>query len=233
MTEVVFRSDIVVEYIQHMGNDEMIAKAARVSTGKDQEDNDKINGLINYLARERHTSPFEHTGLTLRIEAPIFVAREAMRHRTFSFNEISGRYAKLKPEFYLPPEGRPLINAGTGAHPNLVQHKQAATDLAAAVNMTEAYQDSWQIYEYLISGDPEVDDVIANEVARSILPVGTYTAWYMTGNLHAWFNFLHLRDGDVGHPQYEIVQLAQQVWPIIEEHWPIAAKAWREKDAKI
>ena len=230
MTQIELRSDIKVEYIQHMGDDEIIAKAARVSTGKDQEDNDKITGLINYLARERHTSPFEHTALTVRIEAPIFVAREAMRHRTFSFNEISGRYAKLKPEFYLPPEGRPLINAGTGAHPKLVQHKQVATDLAAAVNMTDAYQESWQIYEYMISGDPEVDDVIANEVARNVLPVATYTAWYMTGNLHAWFNFLYLRDGDVGNPQYEIVQLAQQVWPIIEEHWPIAASAWKEKN---
>ncbi len=230
MTDIQLRSDIKVEYIQHMGDDEIIAKAARVSTGKDQENHQKKVGLIRYLARERHTSPFEHTALTVRIEAPIFVAREAMRHRTFSFNEISGRYAKLKPEFYLPPEGRPLINAGTGAHPKLVQHKQVDTELAAAVNMTDAYQESWQIYEYMISGDPEVDDVIANEVARNVLPVATYTAWYMTGNLHAWFNFLYLRDGDVGNPQYEIVQLAQQVWPIIEEHWPIAASAWKEKN---
>lgn len=230
MTDIQLRSDIKVEYIDHMGSDTMIAKAARVSTGKDQENHQKKVGLIRYLARERHTSPFEHSALTVRIEAPIFVAREAMRHRTFSYNEISGRYAKLKPEFYLPPEGRPLINTGTGAHPNLVQHKQVGTDLAAAVNMSDAYQESWQIYEYMTSGDPEVDDVIANEVARNVLPVGTYTAWYMTGNLHAWFNFLYLRDGEVGHPQYEIVQLAQQVWPIIEEHWPIAASAWKEKN---
>ena len=71
MTDIQLRSDIKVEAIQWMGNDEIIAKAARVSTGKDQEDNDKITGLINYLARERHTSPFEHTALTVRIEAPI------------------------------------------------------------------------------------------------------------------------------------------------------------------
>ena len=95
MTDIQLRSDIKVEYIQHMGDDEIIAKAARVSTGKDQENHQKKVGLIRYLAQERHTSPFEHTALTVRIEAPIFVAREAMRHRTFSFNEISGRYAKL------------------------------------------------------------------------------------------------------------------------------------------
>jgi thymidylate synthase (FAD) len=86
------------------------------------------------------------------------------------------------------------------------------------------YDYAWGQYELLLSRG------FATEVARNVLPVGIYTSWYMTGNLHAWFNFLHLRDGEVGHPQYEIVQLAQQVWPIIEEHWPIAASAWKEKN---
>lgn len=229
MFEIKLRSDIDVEYIQHMGNDEIIAKAARVSTGKDLEPNDKIKGLINYLARERHTSPFEHTALTVRIEAPIFVAREAMRHRTFSFNEISGRYAKLKPEFYAPEETRPLVNKGSGAHPELVLAPNSEPGLMPLSEYTQdchrsGYGVSWSYYEEMLL------EGVATEVARNVLPVGTYTAWYMTGNLHAWFNFLHLRDGSHGSPQYEIVQLAQQVWPIIEEHWPIAAKAWKEKN---
>lgn len=229
MTDIQLRSDIKVEYIQHMGDDEIIAKAARVSTGKDQEDNDKITGLINYLARERHTSPFEHTALTVRIEAPIFVAREAMRHRTFSFNEISGRYAKLKPEFYTFGEERPIVNIGSGAHPELV-HPEAEGEASIEAEIgwrkhAYSYAAAWRAYSDMLGCG------IATEVARNVLPVGTYTAWYMTGNLHAWFNFLYLRDGEVGHPQYEIVQLAQQVWPIIEEHWPIAAKAWKEKNA--
>ena len=223
MTDIRLRSDIKVEAIQWMGDDEIIAKAARVSTGKDQEDNDKITGLINYLARERHTSPFEHTALTVRIEAPIFVAREAMRHRTFSFNEISGRYAKLKPEFYVPDGQRNMVNAGSGAHPKLVLG--AEEQYHGAVSLHEGtYHHCWSNYEGMLRQG------IATEVARNVLPVATYTAWYMTGNLHAWFNFLYLRDGDVGHPQEEIVQLAQQVWPIIEEHWPIAASAWKEKN---
>lgn len=228
---VTLRSDIKVEYIQHMGDDEIIAKAARVSTGKDQETNDKITGLINYLARERHTSPFEHTALTMRIEAPIFVAREAMRHRTFSFNEISGRYAKLKPEFYVPSTERPLINEGSGAHPKLVlpeynseEYEHSEQYLGTYGSHNLLYQEAWEWYLTML------DNGIATEVARNVLPVGIYTKWYMTGNLHAWFNFLYLRDGEVGHPQHEIVQLAQQVWPIIEEHWPIAAKAWKEKN---
>lgn len=224
---VILRSDIKVEYIQHMGDDEIIAKAARVSTGKDQEDNDKITGLINYLARERHTSPFEHTALTVRIEAPIFIAREAMRHRTFSFNEISGRYAKLKPEFYVPTEERPLINEGSGAHPNLTNNTNMFDYSATLKTHYASAETAWRDYEYML------DKGIATEVARNVLPVGIYTSWYMTGNLHAWFNFLYLRDGEVGHPQYEIVQLAQQVWPIIEEHWPIAAKAWKEKNGQV
>ena len=228
MTDLQLRSDIKVEAIQWMGDDEIIAKAARVSTGKDQEDNDKITGLINYLARERHTSPFEHTALTVRIEAPIFVAREAMRHRTFSFNEVSGRYAKLKPEFYSPSYERPLVNAGSGAHPQLVHDDRTTHDFSLhdevdSTHWTSAI-DAWNAYEHLL------EEGVATEVARNVLPVGTYTAWYMTGNLHAWFKFLELRDGGKGHPQYEIVQLAQQVWPIIEEHWPIAAKAWKEKN---
>ena len=223
MTDLQLRSDIKVEAIQWMGDDEIIAKAARVSTGKDQEDNDKITGLINYLARERHTSPFEHTALTVRIEAPIFVAREAMRHRTFSFNEISGRYAELKPEFYMPQIERGLTNNGTGAHPEIVVGTGLQWAKAAAEH-EDAYVNSWLAYQAMLGNR------VANEVARNVLPVGTYTAWYMTGNLHAWFNFLYLRDGEVGCPQYEIVQLAQQVWPIIEEHWPIAAKAWKEKN---
>lgn len=221
---VILRSDIKVEYIQHMGDDEIIAKAARVSTGNDQEDNDKITGLINYLARERHTSPFEHTALTARIEAPIFVARETMRHRTFSFNEISGRYAKLNPEFYVPSAERPLINEGSGAHPNLTNNTNMFDYSSTSKTHYASAETAWRDYEYML------DKGIATEVARNVLPVGIYTSWYMTGNLHAWFNFLYLRDGEVGHPQYEIVQLAQQVWPIIEEHWPIAAKAWKEKN---
>ena len=221
------RSDIGVEYIQHTGSDEMVAKAARVSTGKDRESNDKIRGLIKYLAREGHTSPFEHNSVTVRVEAPIFVAREAMRHRVFSFNEISGRYAKLEPTFWVPDGMRPLINAGSGAHPKLVPAKHEVTHAIAVSNMQDAYKTAWDVYDFLTSGAFETD-VIANEVARAVLPVGTYTSFYMTCNIHAWFKFLRQRDGSKGHPQEEIQELAQKVWAIIEELFPISAAAWKE-----
>lgn len=226
MTDIQFRSDIGVEYIQHMGTDEMVAKAARVSTGKDQEDIDKITGLIGYLASERHTSPFEHTGLTVRIEAPIFVAREAMRHRTFSFNEVSGRYAKLKPEFYVPNDERPLVNKGTGARPNLVTDAEVGKwTYATLQSVTRGAhilnaEASWEAYEHLLG------EGVANEVARDMLPVSTYTSWYITGNLHAWFNFFNLRSGRVGHPQFEIVDMSLQVEEIVKGLFPISAEAW-------
>ena len=116
-----FRRTFKVETVQNMGSDEMIARAARVSTGKDLLDQDKIEGLIGYLVRERHTSPLESCVVTFRIEAPIFVAREWMRHRTQSYNELSLRYTESDCEFYVPPADRPLVNDGSSAHPELVQ----------------------------------------------------------------------------------------------------------------
>lgn len=211
-------SDIKVTYVQHTGDDEMIAKAARVSTGLDLIENDKKVGLINYLARELHTSPFEHNYLTVRVEAPIFVSREAIRHRTFSYNEISGRYAKLESRYYIPGEERPIVNEGSGAHPVLVQGTADQYDIMYDAHHI-VYKTATEQYERQINAG------IATEVARDVLPVGTYTAWYMSGNLHAWSKFLYLRDGRVGHPQEEIQMMANQVWPMIEKHWPIAAKA--------
>lgn len=224
MTEITFRSDMQVDYVQHMGSDEMVARAARVSTGNDLIENDKIKGLIRYLARESHTSPFEHVVLTLRIEAPIFIAREVMRHRVFSFNEVSGRYSKLKPEFYTPPEGRPLVNAGSGAHPDLVASQDPSTERGTRAYTRAAYAATWRTYEGLVSGSG-----VAHEVARNVLPVGVYTTWYMTGNLHAWFKFLELRDGRKGHPIEEIQWLSRKVHVEVKRLFPISYEAWMSR----
>lgn len=217
---------VTVEYIQHMGDDEMIAKAARVSTGADKETQEKIKGLIGYLAREDHTSPFEHTALTVRVEAPIFVAREAMRHRTFSYNELSARYAEMDHEAYIPKSDRPLRNAGSAAHPKLEVPGTEDTDLYTYAVVTQhykAYDAAFEAYREML------DAGVATEVARSVLPVGTYTSWYMTGNLLNWFRFLELRDGRKGHPQVEITWLAEEVWKIIQKLWPVACEAWLNK----
>lgn len=215
---VEFRSDIKVELIQHAGSDEMIARAARVSTGKDQVEQEKIEGLINYLVKNRHTSPLEHTMATFRIEAPIFVSREAVRHRTFSFNEISGRYAKLPPQFYVPADWRPVVNEGSGANPRLEmglprQHTHAQADARLIA------QQAWRYYESML------EHGIATEVARDVLPVSTYTSWYQTGNLHAWMNFLALRTAP--NALYEIRGMSEIIERELTTLFPIAMTAWR------
>lgn len=111
-----FDSEMHVELIDSMGSDNSVCQAARVSTGNDVAGYKESKGLLNYLWREGHTSPFEHVTATFRVEVPIFIARQIMRHRTFSYNEISGRYSELEPKFWVPVGDRPLENKGSGAH---------------------------------------------------------------------------------------------------------------------
>lgn len=225
MTKITFRSDMGISLVDHMGNDETVARAARVSTGKDQLEQGKIEGLINYLVRESHSSCFEHCVVTVRAEVPIFVAREWMRHRTMSYNEISGRYSKLEPVFYMPGTERPLYNAGSGAHPDLTPgldeaHEEVLQDVTSWVHDDSA-KDAWHAYESLL------EHGVATEVARNVLPVGIYTKFYATANLNNWFKFLWLRNGENGNPQYEIVEVAKKVEAIIADLYPLSYKAWR------
>src|SRR5690606_20871902 len=111
VSDIEFRGDMRVTYVDSMGGDRRIAQAARVSTGSDQSDRPH-EGLVKRLWRDQHTSTFEHNTLTVMVEVPIFVAREWMRHRTFAFNEISARYSEMEPVFYVPGEGRPLVQTG-------------------------------------------------------------------------------------------------------------------------
>ena len=226
MTEITFRSDMQIDYVQHTGSDEMVARAARVSTGSDLIENDKIKGLIWYLVRERHTSTLEHCTLTVRVEVPIFVAREWMRHRTMSYNEISGRYAKLEPVFYIPDGNRPLVNAGSGAHP-LIEFS-TDDDLPAYTDGQHrlSYNLAWRTYSDMRNQG------VANEVARNVLPVSIYTQFYATANLNNWFKFLHLRDGNEGSPQYEIVEAANKVAGILEELYPVTYGVWAELNGR-
>lgn len=220
-----FRDDVRVEVVQYAGSDEMVARAARASTGKDQLEAGKIDGLIGYLARERHTSPFEHSLLTVRVEAPIFVAREWMRHRTQSYSELSLRFAEASPEFYVPGVGRPLRNAGSGAHPNLV-HDESLHDLTVHAHES-AYVAAFAAYSLMI------DAGVATEVARDVLPVGIYTTFYASANLMNWIRFLTLRNGREGAPQYEIVQGARQVETLICDMWPASAKHWKLEKGEV
>lgn len=228
MTEITYKSDMDVTLIDSMGSDETVARAARVSTGRDQLEQGKIEGLIGYLVREGHTSTLEHCTLTVRVHAPVFVMRQIYTHRTLSKNSESGRYKELEPVFYVPSEDRPLVNAGSGAHPDLVQARNLYTAPVVRLKHKEIAEHAWDLYSYMVAGDPEKDDVVATEVARNVLPVSIYTSAYLTGNLLGWFNFLRLRNGDQGHPQFEVVEVAKKVEAIIAELYPITYDAWKE-----
>jgi thymidylate synthase (FAD) len=209
MTRINYTSELDVELVQHVGSDASIAAAARVSTGLDLKEytEDQNAGLINYLAKHRHGSPFEHNSMTFRISAPIFVFREFQRHRIgWSYNEVSARYKKMDPKFYVYPPERPLIQEGSAAHPGLVHGHPAMTPMVNH-EMEHAYKVAWKSYNTLL------EDGVANEVARSVLPVGLFSEMYATTNARSLMAFLSLRVDAEGatfetKPQWEIEQVA-------------------------
>lgn len=228
MTEITLRSDLKVSFIQQVGSDDMIAAAARVSTtGQTGMAQQGIDGLIGYLLKHRHGSPFECGSMTVAIEAPIFVAREAMRHRIgWGYSETSARYMELQPQFYVPTQERPLSPSGTSARPTFTRlgNEPYAEGVRA---LTKAYQQSYDDYEYLLSLG------WAREMARSVLGTGIYTTWYATANPRSIMHFLGLRTSSENatfpsYPQYEIEQVAQQVEKLFATHWPISHARWHE-----
>lgn len=222
MTDIQYPSTITVEEVDHMGSDLSIARAAWVSTGSDDREPtpSRVKGVLRYLMEHRHGSPFEHATLTVRVHAPIMVFREWHRHRVQSYNEQSGRYTQFEPVFYLPGDNRPLVNVGTSARPQL-EHS-GDDDLSSQVStiLVESYTAAWESYQQLLGLG------VANEVARLVLPVGTFSSMYATANVRAWLHFISLRTSEEnatyrGHPQYEIVMAAQQVEAILREQFPI------------
>jgi thymidylate synthase (FAD) len=183
-----FKSDFPVELVDHMGSDELICKAARVSTlGAASIDSEESAGLINFLMRNRHGTPFEHGSMMFRISCPIFVWREYMRHRIgFSYNEQSGRYMELNPVFYVPPSGRPLVQIGKAGKYEFVEGTPHQYDLTQ-LHLRSSYEAAWVAYQTMLKAD------IAKEVARMCLPVALYSTAYVTLNPRSMMNFLSLR----------------------------------------
>lgn len=190
--EVTFRSDVTVELVRSSASDADVVFAARVST-KGEQSLDDVNtdagrsaGLINYLMRDRHGSPFEHTSFTFFVHAPIFVWREHMRHRIASYNEESGRYRELDPVFYLPGPERKLVQQGKpGAYvfvPGTTEQHQLVNEQVRA-----SCAQSYAAYQAMLDGG------VAREVARMVLPVTIYSSAYVTMNARALMNFLSLR----------------------------------------
>lgn len=221
-----FLSEPEVRLVDHMGDDNSVVRAARVSTSGENAPSGESKGLINYLMKHRHGSPFEHATMTWYVKAPIFVFREFHRHRIASYNELSGRYSELLPEFYVPAEDRPLVNVGTSARPEF-----AAGDAGQRRTVMDCLKDmyymAWDDYQNMLK------DGIANEIARMVLPVGIYSQMYVTMNVRALMNFLSLRidhpDAAVrSRPQYEIQQVAERMEVDFKEHFPLVWEAFNE-----
>ncbi|MDX3525118.1 FAD-dependent thymidylate synthase [Streptomyces sp. ID05-39B] len=231
MTDIRFRSDVTVELVKASATDSDVATAARVSTigGSHEEvvDLEKDEGLINFLMRDRHGSPFEHTSFTFYVEAPLFVAREHMRHRVgHSYNEESGRYKELQPVFYVPAADRPLIQVGKpGAYE--FEAGSAVTALYTRCTLEQSYVDSYEAYAALIRND------VAREVARMALPVGIFTSYYVTCNARSLMHFLGLRTKSViaafpSFPQREIEMVAEKMEDRFAELMPITYAAFNK-----
>ena len=230
--DIQFRDDVTVELVKSSASDADVIWAARVSTAGDKSledvgaDASKSEGLINYLARERHGSPFEHTSMTFFISAPIFVFREFMRHRIASYNEESGRYRELRPVFYVPSKDRKLVQVGKPGAYSFVegtaeQHKMTVD--AIKETCTLAYEN----YQKLLTAG------VAREVARAVLPVTLYSSMYVTMNARALMNFLSLRTSREGshfpsYPQREIEMVAEKMEAEFAKLMPITYGAFQK-----
>ncbi|MEY3736899.1 MAG: hypothetical protein RLZZ251_615 [Actinomycetota bacterium] len=234
--DIVFRDDVTVELVKSSAHDADVIWAARVSTAGEQSleevnaDPARSAGLINYLARERHGSPFEHTSMTFFVSAPIFVFREFMRHRIASYNEESGRYRELRPVFYVPNKDRKLIQTGKTGHYEFIEGTSEQFDVMVAA-MKETYVSAYANYKKIL------DAGVAREVARAVLPVALYSSMYVTMNARALMNFLSLRTSRAdshfpSYPQREIEMVAEKMEAHFAQLMPLTYAAF-EKSGRV
>lgn len=215
-----FVEQSTVELIKHNASDEDVARAAWVSNyGEDarEKETGRIEGLINYLYKNKHMSPFEHGSFTFFVDNTIFVAREFMRHRTASYNETSGRYKELEPRFYIPSSVRPVIQQGKVGNYTFVQGDEEMYEMLVS-ELSEAYEEDWARYQRLLEAG------FAKEVARISLPVGIFTQFYVTMNPRNLMQFLTLRNDDPA--LYEIREVAVAMEKIFAESMPLTYKAY-------
>jgi thymidylate synthase (FAD) len=203
-----------VRLIDYLGGDERIAQAARVSYGEGTKSYREDKGLIDYLLRNEHTSPFEQVNFTFHLKMPIFIARQWIRHRTARVNEISGRYSVMKDEFYLP--------AGESISGQSESNKQGRKDEPVSPEM-QAYflealeKDQKTLYK---SYEEYIEKGLARELARVNLPLSLYTEFYWQMDLHNLFHFLRLRMHP--HAQLEIRAYAYKLFEIARVVCPLA-----------
>jgi thymidylate synthase (FAD) len=207
-----------IELIDHMGSDLRIVNAARQSYDRESEELTAADeGLINYMIKNSHGTPFEHVNFTFKVKLPIFVAREWMRHRIGSFSEMSGRYVKLKQEFYMP--GPEYVRSQVGKMGNYrFEPVREESALETRETFEDVYYLAWTYYEDMLKKG------IAKEVARNVLPVSIYTQFIWTVNLRSLFNFIKLRSGK--HALSEIRDYSEEIEKIVKLIVPVAYTAF-------
>ena len=201
-------ADMSVEFLDHMGSDLTVVNAARVSFAKEHDEFDQTTdrGLIKYLAKHNHWSPFAHCSASFRVKAPIFVARQLVKHTVgFSWNEVSRRYVNDDPEFYIPEVWRKAA----------ANVKQGSSDEAADISpqfAERASEGALATYRILLM------EGVCAEQARMVLPQNTMTEWIWSGTLYAWARMCSLRLDS--HTQKETREIAQLVSDTMGELFP-------------
>lgn len=210
-----------VRLIDYMGDDTAIVQAARVSYGAGTKKMRQDRGLIRYLLRHRHTTPFEMCELKIHVKLPIFVARQWIRHRTANVNEISARYSVLDNEFYLPSPEHLAVQSKN----NKQGRGDALTPEQSALVLAMLKRDATQAYDtYSELLGEELG--LARELARMNLPVNWYTQWYWKVDLHNLLHFLALRMD--AHAQYEIRVFAEAIGDIVKDWVPHVWEAFQD-----
>lgn len=209
-----------VTLISHMGDDLTTVNAARVSFGVHQDQLEpKDKKLIKYLADHKHFSTFEHCSATFRISTTLYISKQIMRHRTFSYNEISRRYTARDVEFYIPTQFRQQSKSNRQASGGNLDNLD---NLAAFDLYARSCRESYDTYQVLLAKG------VCREQARGVLPQTTMTHFYMTGNLRNWAHFLGLRLPK--DAQGEIQEIAQMVRKELEQLYPVSLAALIPKE---
>ena len=236
MEEVLYQPSAVLDHgfvrvVDYMGDDGAIVQAARVSYGKGTRQNQDDAGLIRYLMRHRHTTPFEMCEVKFHVKLPIFVARQWIRHRTANVNEYSARYSLLDREYYLPAPEQ-ICTQSPANHQG--RAKPLGPEEAAEVLriLRDDAEHTYANYQHMLNEDDDgnpIDsgrDGLARELARMNLTLNTYTQWYWKIDLHNLLHFLGLRADH--HAQYEIRVYAEAILDLVRRWVPITCAAFED-----
>jgi thymidylate synthase (FAD) len=214
-----------VRVVDYMGDDAAIVQAARVSYGSGTKSVRSDAGLVRYLMRHRHTTPFEMCEIKLHVKLPIFVARQWIRHRTANVNEYSARYSILDREFYVPAVEAVAEQSVTNRQGRGTALASEAAE-AVRTRIEGGARDAFDLYDHLLGEDATHGPAVARELARAVLPLSSYTQWYWKIDLHNLLHFVALRADP--HAQAEIRAYADVILDLVRRWVPVTAEAFRD-----